>query len=310
MSKLLTACRLLRAGVATATGRAFPAMARPDFMKLQRQSEVHADLAAYLRFAGERSSAPAEPVRLLRAWCTVCNGDRAMRFEDPCDWREQGTCSGCGLSARLRFCVGWLAGLAESVSDHPRIYLTEQATRAHYLVRRMFRQTTGSEYVGHAGRAQALQRAIDYHCGGPWRSRLQHQDITALDFPDRSFDTIGSFDVLEHVPDYPGALGELFRVTKPGGWLVLSAPFLDRSAATLVRARMDASGAVEHLCPPEYHGEPVDDAGCLCFHHFGWDLLDRFRDAGFKDVRYVHSQAIELGFPGRVGAFLAQRPLD
>jgi SAM-dependent methyltransferase len=310
MRKLATAYRLLHAGAVAATGRGFPRLELPDFSRLREQCELHTDLSAYLQFAGERSFAPAEPMRQLRIWCTVCNGARDVSFEEPWDWREQGTCSGCGLAARQRFCVSWLAGLAGASSDQPRVYLTEQATRMHYLVRRMYRLTSGSEYAGDPRRALALQRAIDYHCGGPWRSRLQHQDITALDFPDRHFDVVGSFDVLEHVPDYQRAIGELFRVTKPGGWLILTAPFLDRSATTLVRAAVDASGVVRHLCPPEYHGEPVDDDGCLCFYHFGWDLLDCFRDAGFSNVSYVHTQSMELGFPGRLGAFVAQRPLD
>jgi hypothetical protein len=40
---------------------------------------------------------------------------------------------------------------------------------------------------------------------------------------------------------------------------------------------------VEHLEPPEYHGDPVNpEAGVLCFQHFGWRLLDDLREAGFR----------------------------
>ena len=34
---------------------------------------------------------------------------------------------------------------------------------------------------------------------------------------------------------------------------------------------------------PEYHGDPIS-GGVLCFHHFGWALLDDVREAGFADV--------------------------
>ena len=271
---------------------------------------MDADLASYLQGVDGASAPPPDPTPPSQIWCTVCASERDARFGGPLDWREQGTCSGCGLAARQRFCTTWLAGLAAGIADRPRIYVTEQASRTYYQLRRMHAGTVGSEYVGDARRARSLQRAIDYHCGGPWRARLQHQDLTALALPDRHFDVVGSFDVLEHIPDYQRAIGELFRVTRPGGWLVLTVPFLDRSIDTLVRARVAPTGAVEHLCPPEYHGEPVDDDGCLCFYHFGWDLLDRLRDTGFVEVGYVHCRAAELGFAGRVGAFVARRPSD
>lgn len=41
--------------------------------------------------------------------------------------------------------------------------------------------------------------------------------VTALPFPDASFDVTCSFKVLAHVPDLGGALREMARVTRPGG---------------------------------------------------------------------------------------------
>jgi hypothetical protein len=37
---------------------------------------------------------------------------------------------------------------------------------------------------------------------------------------------------------------------------------------------------VQHVEPPEIHGNPLG-GGSLCFQHFGWDILDRLRAAGF-----------------------------
>ncbi len=45
-----------------------------------------------------------------------------------------------------------------------------------------------------------------------------------LPWDDDTFDLITCLDVLEHVPDDHGALGELRRVTKPGGWLLATVP--------------------------------------------------------------------------------------
>jgi ubiquinone/menaquinone biosynthesis C-methylase UbiE len=50
-------------------------------------------------------------------------------------------------------------------------------------------------------------------------------DIAALPAPDRSFEAVLCAEVLEHVPDPVRVLGEIARVLKPGGVLLLTAPF-------------------------------------------------------------------------------------
>ena len=50
-------------------------------------------------------------------------------------------------------------------------------------------------------------------------------DITTIPAPDVSFDAILCSEVLEHVPEPTHALDEFVRLIKPGGVLILSAPF-------------------------------------------------------------------------------------
>jgi ubiquinone/menaquinone biosynthesis C-methylase UbiE len=50
-------------------------------------------------------------------------------------------------------------------------------------------------------------------------------DITTIPRPDASFDAIMCTEVLEHVPDAVAALKELNRLLKPGGFLLITAPF-------------------------------------------------------------------------------------
>lgn len=50
-------------------------------------------------------------------------------------------------------------------------------------------------------------------------------DITAIPEPDASFDAVLCTEVLEHVPDPIAALRELVRLLRPGGELILTAPF-------------------------------------------------------------------------------------
>lgn len=50
-------------------------------------------------------------------------------------------------------------------------------------------------------------------------------DITAIPQPDQSFDAILCSEVLEHLPEPARALDEFSRLLKPGGKLILTAPF-------------------------------------------------------------------------------------
>lgn len=53
------------------------------------------------------------------------------------------------------------------------------------------------------------------------RLRFQVADATQLPFPDKSFNYVLSFDVLEHIRDQSKALSEMVRVLKPGGSLLI-----------------------------------------------------------------------------------------
>ena len=50
-------------------------------------------------------------------------------------------------------------------------------------------------------------------------------DITAIPLPDNSVDAIMCTEVLEHIPDPIGAIKEFSRLVKPGGYLLITAPY-------------------------------------------------------------------------------------
>lgn len=111
-----------------------------------------------------------------------------------------------------------------------------------FFSRRFLRKTVKRE----GGSVRGL--AADLGCGfGPYRSYFRqatyigfdhpatfpaetgsaevYGDLLALPFRDGSLDAVLCTQVLEHVPDPGRAMGEIARVLKPGGRLLLSAPF-------------------------------------------------------------------------------------
>ena len=137
----------------------------------------------------------------------------------------------------------------------------------------------------HAGKVTCSEY-FDGVAAGEMVDGVQCQDLQRLTYGTATFDVSTSTEVFEHVPDDARGFSELQRVLRPGGRLVFSVP-LSSEAATVERARLN-NGAVEHLLPPEYHGDRIRGQGrVLAYRNYGMDILDRVRAAGFSDVRVV-----------------------
>jgi SAM-dependent methyltransferase len=53
---------------------------------------------------------------------------------------------------------------------------------------------------------------------------VSNMSASEMTFPDNHFDTIVTIETLEHVPDLAGAAGEIFRVLRTGGELLITVP--------------------------------------------------------------------------------------
>ncbi len=202
------------------------------------------------------------------------------------NWRERVLCPICQMNNRTRASVQLLE---EYLGAKPSaaIYLAEQVTPLYAALKKRFVNLTGSEYLG------------DKVPFGERDTRgVRNESITKLMFADDAFDFILNFDVLEHVPDVASGLREIHRTLAPNGKLLLSVPFLPGEQSTQIRAQLTPTGEIEHLMAPQYHGDPIADAGCLCFQDFGWDLLDQMREIGFVDVNMLLYWSAELGYYG------------
>jgi SAM-dependent methyltransferase len=95
-------------------------------------------------------------------------------------------------------------------------------------------------------------------------------DIQAIKFPDQTFDAVICHNVIEHVPDDRKALSEFFRVLRPGGVALLSAPLIDAWETTY------ENPIIETEPQRDLHFGQADH-----FRIYGRDLYDRIRAVGF-----------------------------
>lgn len=202
------------------------------------------------------------------------------------NWREHMVCPHCQLNNRMRGAIQVFEQLCEPKLDN-NIYLTEQKTPLYQWFQQNYSRVVGSEY---------LANTVPY--GSLDTNRIRNETLTDLTFEANTFHYILSFDVFEHIPDYRVAFQETLRCLKPRGRLIFTVPFNRGSEKNIVRARLAADGAIEHVLPPEYHGDPLNSKGVLCFYHFGWELLDQLCEIGFSSASAYLYWSEELGYLG------------
>ncbi|MFB0524154.1 MAG: class I SAM-dependent methyltransferase [Phycisphaerae bacterium] len=83
--------------------------------------------------------------------------------------------------------------------------------------------STCAEYVGIDLSKEAISKATRQFSGKPGFS-FAVMDAQDLKFPDCSFDIIVAQEVIEHLPCIERAFGEIYRVLRPGGQVVITSP--------------------------------------------------------------------------------------
>lgn len=109
-------------------------------------------------------------------------------------------------------------------------------------------------------------------------ARFEPADAASLPFPDRSFDTVTLSNSLHHLPDPTRALGEMKRVLRPGGIMLVREMYRDHpSEARLTHVLAHDWWAEVNTRLGEYH-RPAGTRQ---------ELLDSFAAIGLSEAQVV-----------------------
>lgn len=189
------------------------------------------------------------------------------------DLRGCFVCESCHLSARLRLLLD--AARSLKVLTSARALVFERVTFFFKVLQNLYPNIEGVEYIGaelESGSVQQLRELT-----------VTHQDMESTSYEDASFELVLHSDVLEHVPDYIKGLTECYRILEEQGILLFSCPIYNYHEH-IICARRTADGAIEHLLPPAFHGNPISDEGSLVFVKHGLNILEDLKAIGFSKV--------------------------
>lgn len=235
---------------------------------------------------------------LLPGRCCVCGKETIFAVDCYFDGgenirslRENAICRKCGMNSRQRLLFDYVSKADKESS----VYLYERITLMYKHIQKRFYNCVGSEYLG--GNIKSGTVFHNLMIKGVQYDEIIHQDAMAMSFPDEFFDLMVSADVMEHVGDYKKVFSEAYRCLKKNGRFASVFPFFQRNEKTLIRAELDNAGKTRYLQPKAYHGNPVSETGSLVYTDFGWDVIDAYLQAGFRDAyALVHFSAEDAYF--------------
>lgn len=184
-------------------------------------------------------------------FCCVCNRSARAFLSTGINRRRDARCPFCNSLERDRLTIAFLRSRTDLFDGTAKRMLH---VAAENCLTRLFADACGPGYL-----------SADLKS----KHAMVRMDITEIEYPDGRFDVIYCSHVLEHIPDDRAAIGELFRVLRPGGWAVLNVPvtseetFEDPSVTT-PEERLRVFGQEDHV------------------RLYGADYSERLEAAGFQ----------------------------
>lgn len=222
---------------------------------------------------------PAEPFA-TEGQCPVCAAPARFVATGPW-WRDSFTCTGCGSIPRERALMltidRWFPCWREAV--------IHESSPCH----RSASARLATECPGYVGSQFFGDRAAERMVNG-----IRNENLERLTFADESVDLHVTQDVFEHVLDPDAAFREIGRTLRPGGMHVFTVPLVNKARPSATRATVDR-GEIQHLLPPEYHGNPVGDGRALVVTDWGYDICERIQRASGLFTHVLHIDDLHHG---------------
>jgi SAM-dependent methyltransferase len=202
------------------------------------------------RWRGARRFARQLPYLGTARWCPVCGGHSRRFRQFKQHPNPEAMCIHCGALERHRLLWLYVQSCTDLFNGRPKrvLHVAPEACFSERLRKRL-----GPGYLT----ADLSDRRA-----------MVPMDITAIQFPDDTFDVIYCSHVLEHVPDDRQAMREFRRVLKPDGWAILLVPVttertFEDPSVTNPADRWRLFGQEDHV------------------RRYGPDYVDRLEEAGF-----------------------------
>jgi predicted SAM-dependent methyltransferase len=166
------------------------------------------------------------------------------------------------------------------------------------------RNELAGKRILHFAPEKALRRLLQtnplYETADLHQAGVTHRtDIRDLMLPDATYDVIIANHVLEHIDDDRRAVGELFRVLRPGGVALLTVPINPTREATYEDpAIADPVQRRAHFNAPDHR------------RFYGLDFTDRLAAAGFEveTFRMTPAEEVRFGLLPMEWLYVATRP--
>jgi GT2 family glycosyltransferase len=270
--------------------------------ELRRSLSVNALAVVRGRFS---AAVARERLQEVMGWrrCFVC-GCHAERpnpklapAAEPRNWREEFACERCYALSRTNFLA---SVLLESPEFSPKTALSDCMPELSRLRIHEFGFVGAiHDQLREMPRFTCSDFFDDVSIGERTSTGVLCQDLQRLTFDAQSIDLAISQDVFEHVPDPIAGFREIYRVLRPGGRHLFTVPYSPALGQSRTRAKLGENG-IEHLLPPEYHGDPIrGPQGALVFTDFGADLHSLLESIGFLVT------VKETRLPGVGGGYVA-----
>ncbi|QCP88303.1 class I SAM-dependent methyltransferase (plasmid) [Cereibacter sphaeroides] len=233
-------------------------------------------------------------------------------------YAHQGFCNACGSPAEFRSQSSWFrdnlfCSVCGSIPRERALATVLERARPDWRDRRIHESSPADRGISaRLARECRSYVASQFFPGEPLGATVRgfrNENLEAQTFEGGRFDLVVTLDVMEHVNEPEKVFREVFRTLVPGGAYLFSVPTYKERVTSERRARYRPDGGIDHLAEPEYHGNPVSDAGSLVTFHYGYDLPELIHAwAGF-DVELFRFHHHHLGLIGEfTEIYLATRP--